>query len=200
MQVANEVEVSAAALAIWKSVERWRFFRLTKIATPPKAATPAPIARNSFRGQVTTRANTLVRRTTHQPKSHRRAVGDSGLLRFQTNCCRMSKTAGSFADIAANAAARTASSLQRQLRTRMATLKIGVRSIAVAPCSRGRYNFVRFDAVGTAPVSVCSSNPDAPCVSVPQASTRCHDDMCNTAPNTATFVTEITEHWRSGPK
>ena len=45
---------------------------------------------------------------------------------------------GSLAANAANAAMRVASSLQRHERERMAAQTMGVKSMAVAPCSRGR--------------------------------------------------------------
>src|SRR5579863_9881183 len=70
MHVAREVDVSAAALAIWKSVERWRFLRLTTIATQPNTAMPAPIARKVLRGHVARRMETLKMRRMHQPRSH----------------------------------------------------------------------------------------------------------------------------------
>ena len=122
----------------------------------PNAATPAPTARKSLSGQVASRTETLAMSTALQPMSHRTAAGVSGLLCFHTNCCLITTTAGSFADIAAKAAAKTASSLQRHARARIPALKIGVRSIAVAPCSRGRYILVRLDVcVETACASVC---------------------------------------------
>ena len=125
------------------------------IAVQPNSATPVPMPKKALRGQVARRISRLAMRMTLQPKSHREAADDSGFRCFHTNRCRISKTAGSFADIAANAAASTASSLQCQARARMATLKIGVKSIAVAPCSRGRYILCRFNVfVGTACASV----------------------------------------------
>ena len=47
-------------------------------------------------------------------------------------------TIGSLAANAANAAVRVASSYQRHARARIAAQTMGVNSIAVAPCSRGR--------------------------------------------------------------
>lgn len=156
IHVATEVDVSAAALAIWKSVERWRFFRLTMTAMQPNIAMPAPIARKGLRGHVAKRIDTLAMRTTLQPESHSEAADGSGLLCFHSSRRRISRTAGSFADSAAKAATGIASSLQCQFRARMATLKIGVRSIAVAPCSRGRYALRRWEAfAGDAGASVC---------------------------------------------
>ena len=64
------VDVSAAALAIWKGVERWRFFRFTMIATQPNIATPAPIPPKAMRGQVAKRTDKLAMRTTLHPRSH----------------------------------------------------------------------------------------------------------------------------------
>src|SRR5208282_1495426 len=108
------------------------------IANAENTPTPSPIRITARWGQVSRSTSPLKTRTAIQAANHFAATAVSACRSTQTKRCRANTTMGSLAANAANAAARVASSLQRQARERTAAQTMGINSIAVAPCSRGR--------------------------------------------------------------